>query len=185
VVAGVSFGYDTLKPDTSTVFQVNDTTGVKVDSVGTRVSARSSGKQLSIEPPYRIVLRSLLYPGWGQLCNRKYFKALAVFTSEATLLGMIYTESREAREAYDAHLFAPDVATSERLYAEYEKHFDRRDSLIWWTAGLVLFSLADAYVDAHLLTFEEEFGESQKKGDISITTVGRRDGGFVGLKYVF
>lgn len=152
-------------------------------------SAEAPSKSLKgeahVEPPYRIVLRSLVYPGWGQLYNRKYMKALAVLASEATLLGMIYTESREASRAYNDHLVTPDLATSERLYAEYEKHFERRDSLIWWTAGLVLFSLADAYVDAHLFTFDEEFGEPRQTKDISLTTGGYSKGGFVGIKYVF
>jgi len=138
-----------------------------------------------VEPPYRVILRSLLYPGWGQLYNGKYLKALVVFATESTLLSMIYTESRQASRAYADHLATPNPIVAERLYAEYERHFNRRDSLIWWTAGLVLFSLADAYVDSHLITFDEEFGEPQQKADVSLTTGGLRNGGFVGLTYVF
>ena len=152
-------------------------------SVG--ASSKSVEKEIHVEPAYRVVLRSLVYPGWGQLRNRKYLKALAVFTSEATLLGMIYTESREATKAYDAHLVAPDLATAERLYSEYDRHFNKRDSLIWWTAGLILFSLADAYVDANLISFEDEFGEKRKMAEISLTGGGCQNGGFVGLKCVF
>jgi hypothetical protein len=173
---GASLHADTSFVDTSS------NTGV---SFNARVSPKSSEKEIPIEPAYRIVLRSLVYPGWGQLYNRKYFKALVVFTSEATLLGMISTESRQASEAYNDHLAARDLATAERLYAEYERHFNRMDSLVWWAAGLVLYSLADAYVDAHLITFEEEFGEPQKKAEISLTTGGYPNGGFVGLKCVF
>jgi hypothetical protein len=168
----------------STKAQMRDTTNTPASS-NAGSSSELSGTESSVEPAYRVVLRSLVYPGWGQLYNRKYLKALAVFTSEATLLGMIYTESRQATEAYDDHLVAPDLATSERLYAEYERHFNRRDSLIWWTAGVVLFSLADAYVDANLITFEDEFAESQKRVGISLTGGGYQDGGFVGLKCVF
>ena len=153
-------------------------------NIGAGVSSKSSARRTPVEPPYRIVLRSLVYPGWGQLCNRKHMKALTVFTSEITLLGMIYTESREASEAFDEHLITDDVAAAERLYAEYESHFERRNSLIWWTAGLILFSLADAYVDAHLLTFQEEFGEPDERA-ISLTTGGYPNGGFVALKCVF
>jgi len=138
-----------------------------------------------VEPSYRVILRSLLYPGWGQLYNGQYLKALAVFTTEATLLSMIYTESRQASKAYADHLATHDPAVADRLYLEYSRHFDRRDSLIWWTTGLVLFSLADAYVDSHLITFEEEFGEPQEKTKISLTGGGFRNGGFVGLKYLF
>jgi hypothetical protein len=164
--------------------QIGDSTNT-VASYNVGSHSKSSEKDTHIEPAYRVVLRSLVYPGWGQLYSKKYLKALAVFTSEATLLGMIYTESREASKAYDAHLVAPDPATAERLYAEYDRHFNKRDSLIWWTAGVVLFSLADAYVDANLITFQDEFGESQKTAGISLTGGGNQDGGFVGLKCVF
>jgi hypothetical protein len=170
--------------EAQTEAQIGDSTNTRASSnVGT--SSKPSEKEIHVEPAYRVVLRSLVYPGWGQLYNRKYLKALAVFTSEATLLGMIYTESREASRAYDAHLVAPDLATAERLYAEYDRHFNRRDSLIWWTAGVVLFSLADAYVDVNLITFEDEFGERQKTAEISLTGGGYPNGGFVGLKCVF
>lgn len=172
--AGVKPESTLVSPDTSVS-----------ESARIGVSPKLRSRQVAPEPPYRIVLRSLVYPGWGQLYNRKYFKALAVFTSEATLLGMIYSESKEASEDYDAHLVAPDPATAERLYNEYAKHFDKRDSLIWWTAGLVLLSLADAYVDAHLLTFEQEFSESRGRTEFLISAAPCPRGGFVGLSYLF
>jgi hypothetical protein len=131
------------------------------------------------------VLRSLVYPGWGQLYNAKHLKALLVFASETALLGMIYHESREAQIAFDAHLAAPDGTAAAELYEEYERHFDRRESLIWWTAGVVLFSLADAYVDANLISFEEEFDDTQKESRISLKARGCPRGGFVSLQYVF
>lgn len=115
-------------------------------------------------------------------------KAVIIFASETALLGMIYRESREVSEAYEAHLVAPDKAVAARFYEEYERHFDRRESLIWWTVGLVLFSLADAYVDANLITFEEEFDEAdeaEEESRISLKTRQSPQGGFISLQYVF
>ena len=155
--------------DSSVVVEVP--AGTAIDSISVAPAQPSPGpkrktapaatakKEKHIEPPYRIVLRSLLYPGWGQLYNGKSLKALAVFVSEGALLGMIYSESRAASRAYDKHLEATNDTRAAELYADYEDHFNRQESLTWWTAGLVLFSLADAYVDANLITFEEEFGE--------------------------
>jgi len=127
-------------------------------------AAKSAKKERHVEPPYRIVLRSLLYPGWGQLYNGKSLKALAVFASESALLSMIYTEWRAASRAYDAHLTEPDDTKAAKLYAEYEDHFNKQETYAWWTAGFVLLSLADAYVDGNLITFEEEFGGSAEEG---------------------
>ncbi len=134
-----------------------------------RAKATKAGKERHVEPSYRVVLRSLVYPGWGQLCNGKSLKALAMFVAEGAFLGMIYTESRAASRAYDKHLAESDDVRAAELYAEYERHFERQESFTWWTVGLVLFSLADAYVDANLITFEDEFRDpgpgSGKQGD--------------------
>jgi hypothetical protein len=160
--------------DTSVVVEVP--AGTAIDSIGVAPATVSPGakkrtapavaakKERHVEPPYRIVLRSLLYPGWGQLYNGKSLKALAVFVSEGSLLGMIYSESRAASRAYDKHLVATDDTRAAELYSEYEDHFNREESLSWWAVGLVLLSLADAYVDANLITFEEEFGEPGEGG---------------------
>jgi hypothetical protein len=148
-------------------------------------SPNRMGTEERVEPSYRTVLRSLLYPGWGQLRNSKHLKAVVFFASETALLGMIYNESREATRAYDAHLAAPDRTEAAKLYEEYEEHFERRESLIWWTAGLVLFSLVDAYIDANLITFEEEFDDAPEQSRISLKPRGRPGGGFISLEYVF
>jgi hypothetical protein len=176
-------------------------------STGTRPgTAVRTRKARHVEPSYRVVLRSLVYPGWGQLHNGKSLKALAVFVSEGALLGMIYTEARAASRAYDKHLAESDVERAAELYSEYEKHFERQESFTWWTVGLVLFSLADAYVDANLVTFEDEFrdtgqgaaGAGGAGGDGADATGGHWDkvsvsfqsdqscaGGFVCLSYAF
>jgi hypothetical protein len=147
--------------------------------------AEEAGAVTPLDPPYRVALRSLVFPGWGQLYNKQYVKALVVFACESALLGTIYGEYRLASEAYDRHLSTEDVAEAERLYAEYEKHFERQESLIWWTAGLVLFSLADAYVDANLATFEDEFGDPPGRVSLYLEPDVVSGGGFLCLKYNF
>ena len=157
---------------------------VGVTGLSDTTYAEALGK-LSAEPSYRVVLRSLVYPGWGQLHNGKYLKALSIFASETALLAMIYHESKESSRAYEAHLAAPDRTVAAKFYARYEEHFERRESLIWWTAGLIAFSLADAYVDANLVTFEEEFGEPEENTRISLNARSSPRGGFVCLEYSF
>ena len=143
---------------------VGETTAAQVAPALSKRAQAAARKQKRAEPPYRVVLRSLFYPGWGQMCNKKPLKALAVFAAEGTILGMIYSESRAASRAYDKHLEEPDGARAAELYADYERHFERQETFTWWAAGLVLLSLADAYVDAHLYTFEDEFGEPEGGG---------------------
>ena len=37
----------------------------------------------------------------------------------------------------------------------YSSHYDARHSAFWWGFGVWLFSLADAYVDAHMFRFDD------------------------------
>jgi hypothetical protein len=38
-------------------------------------------------------------------------------------------------------------------YDDYSHHFDRRKNLLWWDAGILVLSAADAFVDAHMYDF--------------------------------
>lgn len=91
--------------------------------------------------PTGAVLRSTVFPGWGQWYNGKWFKALMIFSAETGLLinsiylNKKYHESKTERER--------------------EFYRDNRNLSNWWLAGVFIFSLLDAYVDAHLYNFDE------------------------------
>ena len=93
--------------------------------------------------PTGAMLRSLVFPGWGQLYNEKYVKALIVFSIETGLaLSMSYQNDQMHR--YD-----------KKGDAETAKFYrDDRNRLIWWLTGFVLLSMGDAYVDAHLFDYD-------------------------------
>lgn len=85
------------------------------------------------------VLRSLAVPGWGQLYNEAYFKALFFAASEGILIGRISKQ-------HDLMMRFKTGGNSlkEQIFRE------RRNKLLWWLAGFVLLSCGDAYVDAHM-----------------------------------
>jgi len=93
--------------------------------------------------PSGAMLRSLVLPGWGQFYNEKYSKAIFVFGVEAGLaLGASYQNDQ-------MHRF------DKKRDAEVAKFYrNDRNRLIWWLAGFVLFSMGDAYVDAHLFDYD-------------------------------
>lgn len=89
---------------------------------------------------------SAAYPGLGQLLNGAEAKALIIGAVEASLIAGLLVEDRITRNSLRLHR-----QTGHSSYlAEYSKHFDRRQTLIWWTIFVALYSIADAYVDAHL-----------------------------------
>ena len=106
--------------------------------------------------PYRsptgALLRSAVIPGWGQFYNREPLKGLGYGSLQAGLLGWVLYENSRADEARENHQLTGDPAWEQA----YEEHYNRRRSLIWYTAGAWVLSMLDAYVDAYLFGFEAE-----------------------------
>lgn len=100
-------------------------------------STRSSAVTRS---PAGAMIRSAVLPGWGQMYNRQWFKAVLVVGIEAGLAGnaMIMNQKMMDSETEDERAF-------------YEHH---RGTFIWWFAGIYLLNILDAFVDAHLFEFD-------------------------------
>ena len=105
------------------------------------------------------MIRSALFPGWGQVYTEHYLKAGLIFCCE---VGLVISAVREDRKARDA------LRTD---YGEYLDRLERRNLYMWWTAGVIALSMIDAYVDAHLFGFDEHevsvrMNPSQRTPDI-------------------
>ena len=93
--------------------------------------------------PSRVMFRSLLVPGWGQIYNRKWWKAGIAISGQGALLGTYIVQDHLVRTRTDATARAQAI--------------DARQAALWFYAGAALVSMIDAYVDAHLFTFGKEF----------------------------
>ncbi|MFH1863265.1 MAG: DUF5683 domain-containing protein [bacterium] len=91
------------------------------------------------QSPTLAVLRSIVFPGWGQLSNGKPWKAAGVFCLQTGLAFAAYTQHQ--RFIYYDGL---GQATQARFYK------DDRNRLIWWSIGALIYSSVDAFVDCHL-----------------------------------
>lgn len=98
-----------------------------------------------------VMFASAAYPGLGQLLNDAEPKAAIVSAVEAFLIARLVVEDRRTRNSLRLYKQTND----ERYYDEYSEHFDRRQALIWWAAVTAIYGLADAYVDAHLTSFDD------------------------------
>lgn len=94
-----------------------------------------------VKSPTGAMLRSIFVPGWGQLYNGKWFKAILVCGVEVGLV---------ANAVYQNQMAVQAVSQLDR-----EWYQDNRNLSIWWLLATVLLSMADAYVDAHLYYFDE------------------------------
>ncbi|MBI5835622.1 MAG: hypothetical protein HZB25_00090 [Candidatus Eisenbacteria bacterium] len=123
--------------------------------------------------PYSVMLRSALLPGWGQLTNGKWWKAVLVAGLEGYLAGSAVSAGRDVGRAEDSLRAAPTLDDSLSIGISLQSARDRRAGFIWWTVGAVGLSMLDAYVDAHFKNF-----------DVTPVTAlpGRRGQAFLGLR---
>jgi len=133
-----------------------------VGSAACASAAAGSARGLDEAPTTgaRALIASAAYPGLGQLLNGSEIKAAAIGVAEAYLIGRLVLEDRWTRHSLRRHR-----ETGERsYYDDYERHFDRRQTTIWWLIVVGLYSLTDAYVDAHLSRFDEPVSPSIEAG---------------------
>jgi hypothetical protein len=100
--------------------------------------------------PKGAALRSVFYPGWGQLANGKVYKACAVFGVETYFLGVAVLSGRRAQDLLDSSAYVTSGAELADLESRYQRYVDRRNTYLWWSGVAILYSMLDAYVDASL-----------------------------------
>lgn len=101
---------------------------------------QDTAAQAQTKNPTGAMIRSAVFPGWGQWYNGKKLKALIVFGVEA---GIVLDALRLERKV--------NTSSGE----ERDFWLDRRNLRFWWLGAAILLSMLDAYVDAHLADFDE------------------------------
>lgn len=122
--------------------------------------------------PFLVMLRSAAVPGWGQVYNHKYLKAGMVVAGEGFLGWSAWKELQRENDAVD-HLnavqqagFAPGDPEYYAAQLDVETHRNRKINWIWWGLAAHLVNMVDAYVDAHLASFEADFGPPESALDL-------------------
>lgn len=117
--------------------------------------------------PTGALLRSVVFPGWGQYANGRKVKAGLIFAIESWFIYKAVKDGADAADWRDKWKSTPDSLGALKLeyFNQYTKYRDQRNTNIWYTAITVFLSMFDAYVDAHLGHFPEEV---TKPEDISI-----------------
>jgi hypothetical protein len=90
-----------------------------------------------IKSPWGAVARSAMLPGWGQLYNDQYIKAVLV-------LAVVFDFSRKVYVFN--HRYEDSGNTAMR---------DRRVVNTWYLGLIYMLNMVDAYVDATLYRFDE------------------------------
>ena len=114
--------------------------------------------------PFSVMLRSAVVPGWGQVTNHKWIKAVVVVAGEGLLVTKALDEYHKEVDATDLASRLDPIADEPAYVAALEskdRHYNLKINYIWWTIAAHLLQMADAYVDAHLASFEADFGPEE------------------------
>ncbi len=106
--------------------------------------------------PRTSVLYSTIVPGLGQARNGRWAKASAFVVVGALLVANTIVESDRADRYLHLSRNATSVEEAEDYYADYSRHYDARDRMIWWTVGFWVVNMLDAYIDGHLFAFSRQ-----------------------------
>jgi Family of unknown function (DUF5683) len=108
-------------------------------------------------PPFRVMLRSAVLPGWGQMYNGKPIKAALVVAGEGLLVYKALDELHKENDAIAKQsLYSFGTPEYDAAVASEERHYNLKVNYIWWAVAVHLLQMADAYVDAHLADFSAE-----------------------------
>ncbi len=137
------------------------------------VLVKDSLKKDDLISPNRVLLRSAIIPGWGQLTNRQYWKMPIVYAGLGACGYFIYTNNMYYRRFKEAFIlrtdedpltidqYDPIAGTSEFRYASSTQLQQKRDESrrnlelsVLATTAFYLLNLVDAYVGAHLREFD-------------------------------
>ena len=150
-----------------------DTTGrAAADSLVRRVAADTSAIRTTgpvrtvVPPPGRfdqpnwVMMRSLVIPGWGQFHNQAYVKAGVVAATEGLLIASLVEKQRhldelnhEVEDARDEG----DIDRENQAVMAYNAELSSLTSTQWWLGAAIVYSMLDAYLDAHFRGFDVEF----------------------------
>jgi len=115
--------------------------------------------------PTWVALRSLMVPGWGQAKNGMWWKALIVAGIEGAMIERLYFEDRRVHVYRQKKYDYP--GQTEYYERKEQRHKGHRRDFIWWTSLFVILSMGDAFVDAHLKSFDVHLEGSPAPADVT------------------
>lgn len=100
----------------------------------------------NVVTPGGALFRSAILPGWGQIYTGHKIKGVAMIIADATIIGL----------ALHADTRVKDLAVPGGDQQALEAWRIKREKRILLAIGLLLYSMADAFVDAHFYSFDTD-----------------------------
>jgi hypothetical protein len=146
--------------------QLDTNKTLAVDSAGSVARLDTLEIPAKTHSPKKAVLLSLALPGAGQVYNRKYWKVVPIYGALGSTIYFAIQNHREYNEFWNAFLTRIDTDSNkipdqfEGIYNEAQlitlinQRLNQRDLMIILALVSYALQLVDAYVDAHLFTYD-------------------------------
>lgn len=105
--------------------------------------------------PKKATIMAIALPGSGQIYNQKYWKVPIVYAglgASVWAIGHFRSEMRVLNDSISS-IFGAGKTPSAQLIADRDQQRSRRDIAILCLAGVYIFQVIDATVDAHFFKF--------------------------------
>lgn len=154
---------DTVEDSTQTDTPIDTTTAIEpIDTVlfipgsvfahTASVTDSVNFEEHLIQHPTRAMLKSVVIPGWGQVGNKRYTKAIFFAGLQVWFIGSALDYRGQASDLEEQFHSTPDSLTSLRsqIWSEVLNRRNSRNKYTWFAVIGTLAGMMDAYVDAHL-----------------------------------
>ncbi len=124
---------------------------------------KNSLKKPSVHSPRLAMLFSACVPGLGQAYNKKYWKIPIVYATMGTTIYFFQQNNKLYKEYKESYIEKTKHTSGIDYYPQYDStqvrelqmyYQKNRDLNFILTALFYTLNIADAYVDAHLMTFD-------------------------------
>ena len=89
--------------------------------------------------------KSLLWPGWGQLAEKRYVEGILFSAAEVFCVGEIIINNHKGNQEYKLYKNADNVQDAVKYRRSTEKYDTRRNQFILAAAGIWAVNLIDMY----------------------------------------
>jgi Family of unknown function (DUF5683) len=112
------------------------------------------------------LLKSMVVPGWGQIGNKRYVKAVIFAGLEGWFVSSAIRYGKQASDYRAKYTAETDVSARNAWYDLYSNRRDERNKFTWFAVLFTFVGMFDAYVDAHLSGYPSE--DKQHGADFGI-----------------
>ncbi|TFB12308.1 hypothetical protein E3V55_00915 [Candidatus Marinimicrobia bacterium MT.SAG.3] len=135
-----------------------------------KLSLENEVTPIKSKSPKGAMIRSAIFPGWGQVYNKKYTKALVYLGGELYFASRYISLDDKIKKLVDDG--------EDELTIEDKEH--ERNGWLWLLGAGYLLALGDAFVDAHLYGLYDD-----KKLSVRLRTVDRSGSLQMQLNFTF